>query len=143
MYAKLVGTFPFNSFLAGFFCCVGTFVLTLALRMKVLWAGLPAASLFCGTGLCAAAGSILWRALAVITSHKRCAAPCNAGQRCGRQRRCNRVWRLCTGHVHLVRSGVELHWLRGICLLAPLLLPADAPFPPLLLLQPCPSTDLV
>ena len=35
VYAKLVGTFPFNAFLAGFFCCVGTFVLTLALRMKV------------------------------------------------------------------------------------------------------------
>ncbi|PRW59033.1 Dolichyl-diphosphooligosaccharide-- glycosyltransferase subunit DAD1 [Chlorella sorokiniana] len=35
VYAKLVGTFPFNSFLAGFFCCVGTFVLTVSLRMKV------------------------------------------------------------------------------------------------------------
>lgn len=35
MYAKLVGNFPFNAFLAGFFCCVGTFVLTLSLRMKV------------------------------------------------------------------------------------------------------------
>ncbi|KAL4434359.1 hypothetical protein ABPG75_000800 [Micractinium tetrahymenae] len=35
VYAKLVGTFPFNAFLAGFFCCVGTFVLTLSLRMKV------------------------------------------------------------------------------------------------------------
>lgn len=28
MYAKLVGTFPFNSFLAGFFCCVGAFVVS-------------------------------------------------------------------------------------------------------------------
>jgi hypothetical protein len=39
VYAKLVGTFPFNAFLAGFFCCVGTFVLTLALRMKASEAG--------------------------------------------------------------------------------------------------------
>lgn len=28
VYAKLVGTFPFNSFLAGFFCCVGAFVVS-------------------------------------------------------------------------------------------------------------------
>lgn len=35
VYAKLVGTFPFNAFLAGFFCCVGSFVLTVGLRMKV------------------------------------------------------------------------------------------------------------
>jgi len=28
IYMLLVGTFPFNSFLAGFFCCVGFFVLT-------------------------------------------------------------------------------------------------------------------
>ncbi|EFN51677.1 hypothetical protein CHLNCDRAFT_15005, partial [Chlorella variabilis] len=35
VYAKAVGTFPFNAFLAGFFCCVGSFVLTLSLRMKV------------------------------------------------------------------------------------------------------------
>lgn len=27
-YAVLVGTFPFNAFLAGFFCCIGVFVLT-------------------------------------------------------------------------------------------------------------------
>jgi oligosaccharyltransferase complex subunit epsilon len=39
VYAKLVGTFPFNAFLAGFFCCVGTFVLTLSLRMKVSESG--------------------------------------------------------------------------------------------------------
>jgi hypothetical protein len=39
VYAKLVGTFPFNAFLAGFFCCVGTFVLTLSLRMKVSASG--------------------------------------------------------------------------------------------------------
>ena len=28
VYALLVGTFPFNAFLAGFFCCIGSFVLT-------------------------------------------------------------------------------------------------------------------
>ena len=39
VYAKLVGTFPFNSFLAAFFCCVGAFVLTLSLRMKVAESG--------------------------------------------------------------------------------------------------------
>jgi oligosaccharyltransferase complex subunit epsilon len=39
VYAKLVGTFPFNSFLAAFFCCVGAFVLTLSLRMKVAEGG--------------------------------------------------------------------------------------------------------
>lgn len=45
MYAKLVGTFPFNSFLAGFFCCVGTFVLTVGLRMKVAeYGGKPGAA---------------------------------------------------------------------------------------------------
>ena len=35
IYASLVGTFPFNAFLAAFFCCIGTFVLTLGLRMKL------------------------------------------------------------------------------------------------------------
>ena len=30
-----MGTFPFNAFLAGFFCCVGAFVLTVSLRIKV------------------------------------------------------------------------------------------------------------
>ena len=39
VYAKAVGTFPFNAFLAGFFCCVGSFVLTLSLRMKVSESG--------------------------------------------------------------------------------------------------------
>lgn len=34
-YMSLVGTFPFNSFLAGFLSCVGVFVLTVALRMQV------------------------------------------------------------------------------------------------------------
>ena len=28
LYALLVGNFPFNAFLAGFFCCIGSFVLT-------------------------------------------------------------------------------------------------------------------
>lgn len=28
VYALLVGSFPFNAFLAGFFCCIGSFVLT-------------------------------------------------------------------------------------------------------------------
>ena len=27
-YAILIGSFPFNAFLAGFFCCIGSFVLT-------------------------------------------------------------------------------------------------------------------
>jgi len=34
-YMMLVGSFPFNSFLAGFLSCVGVFVLTVALRMQV------------------------------------------------------------------------------------------------------------
>ncbi|CAM9612256.1 unnamed protein product [Discosporangium mesarthrocarpum] len=32
----LVGSFPFNSFLAGVMCTVGMFVLTVSLRMKVV-----------------------------------------------------------------------------------------------------------
>jgi hypothetical protein len=28
LYALLVGSFPFNAFLAGFFCCIGAAVLT-------------------------------------------------------------------------------------------------------------------
>ncbi|KAL4539485.1 hypothetical protein Ndes2437B_g02144 [Nannochloris sp. 'desiccata'] len=35
IYAFLVGSFPFNAFLAGFFCCIGCFVLTLSLRMQL------------------------------------------------------------------------------------------------------------
>ena len=35
VYMLLVGSFPFNSFLAGFLSCVGVFVLTVALRMQV------------------------------------------------------------------------------------------------------------
>ncbi|KNC79094.1 hypothetical protein SARC_08506 [Sphaeroforma arctica JP610] len=34
VYACLVGTDPFNSFLAGFLSCIGTFVLTVSLRMQ-------------------------------------------------------------------------------------------------------------
>ncbi|KAG2482069.1 hypothetical protein HYH03_018979 [Edaphochlamys debaryana] len=34
-YMMLVGTFPFNAFLAGFLSCVGFFVLTVCLRMQV------------------------------------------------------------------------------------------------------------
>jgi len=35
VYCVLVGTFPFNSFLAGFLSAVGSFVLTVALRIQV------------------------------------------------------------------------------------------------------------
>lgn len=34
-YAFLVGSFPFNAFLAGVFCCAGTAVLTLCLRLQI------------------------------------------------------------------------------------------------------------
>jgi oligosaccharyltransferase complex subunit epsilon len=34
-YAIAVGTFPFNSFLAGFLSCVSAFVLTVSLRMQI------------------------------------------------------------------------------------------------------------
>ncbi|KAG2449252.1 hypothetical protein CHLRE_02g108400v5 [Chlamydomonas reinhardtii] len=34
-YMLLVGTFPFNAFLAGFLSCVGFFALTVCLRMQV------------------------------------------------------------------------------------------------------------
>lgn len=34
-YAGLVGTFPFNSFLAAFFACIGLLVLTVSLRKQV------------------------------------------------------------------------------------------------------------
>lgn len=33
-YMLLVGSFPFNAFLAGFFSCVGFFALTVCLRMQ-------------------------------------------------------------------------------------------------------------
>ncbi|KAF4323129.1 hypothetical protein BBO99_00002674 [Phytophthora kernoviae] len=35
IYCTLVGTFPFNSFLAGFVCTVGVFVLAVSLRMQI------------------------------------------------------------------------------------------------------------
>merc|ERR1711907_283429 len=35
VYCMLVGTFPFNAFLSGFISCVGSFVLTVALRIQV------------------------------------------------------------------------------------------------------------
>ncbi|KAL6784273.1 DAD1 [Auxenochlorella protothecoides x Auxenochlorella symbiontica] len=35
VYAVLIGSFPFNAFLAGFFCCIGAFVLSVCLRMQV------------------------------------------------------------------------------------------------------------
>lgn len=35
VYMLTVGTFPFNSFLAGFLSCVGVFVLTVSLRMQL------------------------------------------------------------------------------------------------------------
>ena len=31
----MVGTFPFNSFLSGLFCCLGTFVLGVSLRFQL------------------------------------------------------------------------------------------------------------
>eukprot|EP01104_Vermistella_antarctica_P001400 TRINITY_DN11445_c0_g1_i1.p1 TRINITY_DN11445_c0_g1~~TRINITY_DN11445_c0_g1_i1.p1 ORF type:complete len:123 (-),score=30.88 TRINITY_DN11445_c0_g1_i1:20-361(-) len=34
-YVVIVGTFPFNSFLAGFLCTVGCFVLSVCLRIQV------------------------------------------------------------------------------------------------------------
>ena len=34
-YMLVAGQFPFNSFLAGFFSCVGVFVLTVSLRLQV------------------------------------------------------------------------------------------------------------
>ncbi|CAH0487649.1 unnamed protein product [Peronospora effusa] len=35
IYCLLVGSFPFNSFLAGFVCTVGVFVLAVSLRMQI------------------------------------------------------------------------------------------------------------
>jgi oligosaccharyltransferase complex subunit epsilon len=35
IYCCIVGTFPFNSFLAGFMSCIGMFVLTVCLRMQI------------------------------------------------------------------------------------------------------------
>ncbi|KAK3579006.1 hypothetical protein CHS0354_034803 [Potamilus streckersoni] len=34
-YCALVGTFPFNSFLSGFTSCVGSFIITVCLRLQV------------------------------------------------------------------------------------------------------------
>ncbi|KAL1022546.1 hypothetical protein UPYG_G00029120 [Umbra pygmaea] len=34
LYCLLVGTFPFNSFLAGFISCVGAFILGVCLRIQ-------------------------------------------------------------------------------------------------------------
>ena len=44
LYANLLGTFPFNAFLAAFFCCLGCFVLTLSLRMQASGGGGGSAS---------------------------------------------------------------------------------------------------
>jgi len=35
IYCSLVGSFPFNSFLAGFVCTMGVFVLAVSLRMQL------------------------------------------------------------------------------------------------------------
>ncbi|EPX75278.1 oligosaccharyltransferase epsilon subunit [Schizosaccharomyces octosporus yFS286] len=35
LYAILVGTYPFNSFLSGFISCVGQFVITVGFRMSL------------------------------------------------------------------------------------------------------------
>ena len=35
LYCCLVGTFPFNAFLAGFISCIGSFVLASCLRLQV------------------------------------------------------------------------------------------------------------
>ena len=35
LYCCLVGTFPFNAFLAGFISCVGSFILAACLRLQV------------------------------------------------------------------------------------------------------------
>ncbi|XP_053529659.1 dolichyl-diphosphooligosaccharide--protein glycosyltransferase subunit dad1 [Ictalurus punctatus] len=35
LYCLLVGTFPFNSFLAGFISCIGSFTLAVCLRIQV------------------------------------------------------------------------------------------------------------
>ncbi|CAB1324218.1 dolichyl-diphosphooligosaccharide--protein glycosyltransferase subunit DAD1 [Oncorhynchus tshawytscha] len=35
LYCLLVGTFPFNSFLAGFISCVGAFILGVCLRIQI------------------------------------------------------------------------------------------------------------
>ncbi|KAJ0391848.1 hypothetical protein P43SY_006045 [Pythium insidiosum] len=35
IYCALVGNFPFNSFLSGFVCTVGVFVLAVSLRMQI------------------------------------------------------------------------------------------------------------
>ena len=35
LYMLAVGTFPFNSFLAGFLSCVASFVLTMCLRLQI------------------------------------------------------------------------------------------------------------
>eukprot|EP00271_Cylindrocystis_brebissonii_P014643 TRINITY_DN36081_c0_g1_i1.p1 TRINITY_DN36081_c0_g1~~TRINITY_DN36081_c0_g1_i1.p1 ORF type:complete len:114 (-),score=19.30 TRINITY_DN36081_c0_g1_i1:625-966(-) len=34
LYMSLVGSFPFNAFLAGLLCCIGTSVLAVCLRMQ-------------------------------------------------------------------------------------------------------------
>lgn len=35
VYSIMVGSFPFNAFLAGMFCSVGTAVLTMCLRLQI------------------------------------------------------------------------------------------------------------
>jgi oligosaccharyltransferase complex subunit epsilon len=37
VYCCLVGTFPFNAFLAGFISCIGSFILAACLRLQVLF----------------------------------------------------------------------------------------------------------
>ncbi|KAK4534075.1 hypothetical protein CDCA_CDCA01G0100 [Cyanidium caldarium] len=34
-YGMLAGTFPFNAFLSAMFCCLGSFVITVSLRMQL------------------------------------------------------------------------------------------------------------
>ncbi|CEL92859.1 unnamed protein product [Vitrella brassicaformis CCMP3155] len=36
LYCFIVGSFPFNSFLSGFICCVGSMTLTIGLRVQLM-----------------------------------------------------------------------------------------------------------
>jgi len=44
VYSLLVGSFPFNAFLAGIFCSAGTAVLTLCLRLQISEGYIPTKS---------------------------------------------------------------------------------------------------
>lgn len=122
-YAKLVGTFPFNAFLAGFFCCIGAFVVSAAHGRTLLWSSGPEGH------ACWLPRPLLHFLLLLLLHPPTCCQPhstpvsvapaaahgqpAHEGQRGRQLERAAGIRRLCAGDAHAVHCGLELRGLRG------------------------------